>query len=352
MDLQQIVLHYRDRFVARYGNSLSADQRSALNAIGGCRQGQYGDLLLNCQACHQPAEIPRSCGHRACNQCQSHSTEAWLDRQRQKQLPVNYYLATFTLPAELRSLAKAHPKTVYNLLIQCAVTTLKTFGLNKKGFAAELGLCTVLHTHTRRLDYHPHVHIVVPGGGLHRRRKEWRTLRGDYLFNGRALAAAFRGALLNALAEAGLSPGVTPRQWVVQCQKVGRGDQALQYLSRYLYRGVISNANILANDGDNVTFQYREGKTGQWQTRSLAGEDFLALLVQHVLPKGFRRARDYGFLHGNARALLNVVQWLLKVHQLGRQPVESSRQSVCRRCACCGGAMRVMGYRLPREKAG
>jgi hypothetical protein len=350
MELQTIILRYRDRFLAREGHRLTVDQHSALNAIAGCRQGQYGDLLLHCQACHQPAEIPRSCGHRACNQCQSHSTQAWLDRQRQKQLPVTYYLATFTLPFELRALAKAHPKTVYHLLIQCAVATLKTFGLNKPGFEAELGLCAVLHTHTRRLDYHPHVHIVVPGGGLHRQRREWRKLRGDYLFNGRALAAAFRGALLKALAEAGLSPGITPKQWVVQCQKVGRGDQALQYLSRYLYRGVISNANLLADDGDTVTFQYRDAKTGQWQTRTLAGEDFLALLVQHVLPKGFRRARDYGFLHGNARALLRLVQWVLQVQQLGRQSIKTPSGRLC--CPCCGGAMRVMGYRLPREKAG
>jgi len=252
MALQDIVLHYRDHLLAREGQRLTTDQHSALNAIAGCRQGQYG-----------------------------------------------------------------------NLLIQCAVATLKTFGLNKKGFEAELGLCAVLHTHTRRLDY---------------------------LFNGRALAATFRGALLKALAEAGLSAGVTPKKWVAQCQKVGRGDQALQYLSRYLYRGVISNFNILADDGDTVTFQYRDGNTGRWQTRSLTGEDFLAQLVQHVLPKAFRRARDYGFPRGNARALLNLVQWVLQVQRLGRQQIKKPSGRLC--CPCCGGALRVMGYRLPRGKPG
>ena len=249
MTLQQIVHHHRDRFLARYGQRLTADQWSAFNAIAGCRQGQYGELALGCTACPHRDAVLRSCGHRTCNQCQNHSTEAWLDRQRLKQLPVNYYLVTFTLPYELRSLAKTHPRTVYNLLIQCAVATLKTFGLNKKGFEAELGLCAVLHTHTRRLDYHPHVHVVVPGGGIHRARREWRKLRGDYLFNGRALAAGFRGALLKALDEAGLHPGATPKKWIAQCQKVGRGEPALQYLSRYLYRGVIGNQHILDDDG-------------------------------------------------------------------------------------------------------
>ncbi len=343
MDLQQIISAYREPFIARYGATLNADQWSALNAITGCRQGQYGDLLLSCQACRQPAQLPRSCGHRACNQCQNNSTQDWLDRQQQKLLPVNYYMVTFTLPYELRSLAKAHPKTVYSLLIQCATSTLKAFALNKKNFEAELGLCAVLHTHTRRLEYHPHVHIVAPGGGVHRARREWRKLQGDYLFNGRALAAAFRGAFLKALDNAHLNPGITPKKWVAQCQKVGRGKQAVQYLARYLYRGVISNSNILEDDGCNVTFRYRDSKTNTWQTRTLPGEDFIALVLQHVLPKGFRRARDYGFLHGNAKPLLRVVQWVLQVNL----PEKIPRRKATFCCPRCRQPMILCGVRRP-----
>ncbi|MEJ2754828.1 MAG: transposase [Gammaproteobacteria bacterium] len=113
--------------------------------------------------------------------------------------------------AKLRLPAKAHPKIVYDRLIQCAVSTLRSFGLNKKDFHAELGLCAVLQTHTRRLDYHPHVHIAIPGGGVHRERREWRKVKGDYLFNGTALAVAFRGAFINALSQAGLNPGTAPQ---------------------------------------------------------------------------------------------------------------------------------------------
>ena len=339
MDLQSLLMDYRDRYVARFGHTLSTDQWSALNALLGCRQGPYGELLLSCQGCDHHGRLPRSCGHRSCNQCQYQSTQQWLARQRQKQLPVTYYMATFTLPYELRSLAKAQPKVVYDQLMRCAVSTLKRFGLNKAGFNAELGLCTVLHTHTRRLDYHPHVHIVIPGGGIHPGRKEWRKLQGDYLFNGRALATAFRGELLHQLEKAGLALPETPKRWVVQCQKVGRGKEALQYLSRYLYRGVISNKNILDNDGTHVTFRYRDSKTNQWQTRTLTGEEFIALLLQHTLPKGFRRARDYGFLHGNAKKLLTLVQWLLKVER----PKPSGKTRFTMRCHHCQGVMQVVG---------
>lgn len=350
-DLQAIATAYQARFLNRYGHTLSPDQWSAFNAIVGCRQGQYGELHTACSACPHAQDLPRSCGHRACNQCQSNSTQEWLDRQLSKQLPVNYYMATFTLPFELRQLAKRHRKTVYRLLLECAVSTLKTFGMNKPGFEAQVGLCAVLHTHTRRLDYHPHVHIVVPGGGVHRGRKEWRKVKGKYLFNGFALAKVFRGKLLKALADEGLKPNATPKKWVVHCDKVGKGKEALRYLSRYLYRGVIANKNIIADDGDNITFQYINSTTNAWETRTLSGEDFLHLILQHVLPKGFRRARDYGFLHGNAKALLRIVQWILNVHQ----PIKHERTQLTKRglvCRQCGGLMNVIGMSPARPKPG
>jgi hypothetical protein len=348
MELQTIVQQYRERFLVQFGERLNPDQWSALNAIEACRQGPYGELMLSCGNCHHQAEVMRSCGHRACNQCQYHSVVAWLERQRQKQLPVSYYLVTFTLPAALRSLARAHPKMVYSLLMQCAADTLKTFGLNKKGLNAQLGLCAVLHTHNRRLDFHPHVHIVVPGGGIHRARREWRKLQGGYLFNGRALGAVFRGTFLRALEQAGLNPVQTPKRWVAHCKGVGQGEQALAYLARYLYRGVISNQRILEDDGSHVTFRYRNSKTDQWETRRETGEMFIYLLMQHVLPKGFRRARDYGFLHGNAKALLKIVQWVLRV-QLPK-PIKTAQNTIC--CPCCGAGMVVSGIKPARAKPG
>jgi hypothetical protein len=343
MQLSTLCSRYRDRFLDRHAKHTTPAQFSALNALQGCHTAQYGELTLACQDCSQQATRYRSCGHRFCNQCQQHSTQAWLDRQRRKLLPVDYYLVTFTLPYELRALAKAHSATVFNLLMQCAAETLKRFALNKQHFAAELGMCAVLHTHTRRLDFHPHVHLIVPGGGIHVQRREWRKLKGRYLFNERALAKVFRGALLHALARAGLQLPSTPEQWVAQCKNVGRGLPALQYLSRYLYRGVISNSNLLHEDGHNVTFRYQDSKTQTWQHRTLPGEDFIALLLQHVLPTGLRRVRDYGFLHGNAKALLRILQWVLRV----ALPNSAARAKAHFRCRHCQGDMRVIAMRPP-----
>lgn len=349
MTLQDITQRYRNRFLEKYGQSLTAPQWSALNAIDGCRQGQYGELEWECSGCHHHQRTLRSCGHRSCNQCQNNSTQDWLDRQQQKLLPVTYFMATFTLPQQLRELAKSNQQAVYNLLMTTAVDTLKTFAQNDSTLNGELGCCAVLHTHTRRLDYHPHVHIVVPGGAIHKARREWRKVKNEYLFNGDALSRVFRGKLLRALKEAGLDLPVTPKQWVVQCKKVGKGVEALRYLSRYLYRGVISNDNIIDDDGDNITFQYKDSDSNKIETRILPAETFIYLVLQHCLPKGFRRARDYGFLHGNAKPLLKTVQWVFRVVTY---PKDSTRRKAQIGCPKCKASMYFAGLRVKPVASG
>lgn len=237
---------------------------------------------------------------------------------------------------------------MYSLLFQCTVATLKDFGMNDKGLAAELAMTAVLHTHTKRLEYHPHVHLIVPGGGINTRRKEWRKLKGKYLFNKFALAAVFRGKMLSALHQAELAFPCTPKKWVAHCERVERSLPALQYLSRYLYRGVISNKQIVSDDGDYVAFRYKDAKTGAMKTRRLLGEDFIALVLQHVLPKGLRRARDYGFLHGNAKRTLAIVQWVLRVSVSNRRCFQRAPFL----CQHCQAPMSVVGFKGPHLKPG
>jgi hypothetical protein len=348
MDFASIAQHYLPRYKARFSHSTTTNQWSALNAILGCRTEQYGQIVLSCGSCPWQSTRYQSCGHRSCNQCQNHSTTQWLERQKAKLLPVDYFMVTFTLPYELRALAKANQKVVYSLLFQTAVSTLKGFGLNDKTLAAELAMTAVLHTHTRRLDYHPHIHMIVPGGGVNRQRNEWRKLKSKYLFNGFKLAAVFRGKMLTAIQEAGLEYCKTPRKWVVHCERVGRGLPALKYLSRYLYRGVISDNNILNDDGAVVTFQYQDSTTGKLETRNLPGEEFVHLVLQHTLPKGFRRARDYGFLHGNAKRLLKIVQWVL--HASIPAPIDLPRPTF--KCRLCQSPMVIVGFRRPNRASG
>lgn len=289
-----------------------------------------------------------SCGHRSCPRCQNQEATHWLERQRAKLLPVDYFLVTFTLPAELRGLAWRHQTVVYGLIFDCAVSTLRDFGLNPNKLGAELGMTAVLHTHARDKGFHPHVHIIVPGGGVHRLRRCWKKVKGQYLFSQRALATVFRARLLDGLNRARLThPDNLPQRWVVDCRRVGRGEPALKYLARYLYRGVIAERDILAHRNGQVTFRYVESRTGKTRTRTLAGADFLWLILRHVLPKGFRRVRDYGFLHGNAKKLLSLVQLIL--HVALPFPVATNKPK--RTCPECGQPMQLMsvsrGHWLP-----
>lgn len=211
-----------------------------------------------------------------------------------------------------------------------------------------MGMTAVLHTHNRRLDYHPHIHLVVPGGGVDKRKKQWKKLKGKYLFNEFSLAKVFRARFLEAIVQEGFSvPPKTPAKWVVDCTHVGKGLPALKYLSRYLYRGVISEKKIVANHNGLITFQYTESKTERTMYRTLKAEDFLHLIFQHVLPKGFRRVRDYGFLHPNAKKLLSLVQLILSViiKIIDQQPRPIFK------CPKCHSPMAIITFRRP-DKSG
>lgn len=186
-------------------------------------------------------------------------------------------------------------------------------------------------------------------GCFNPRRRQWKKAKGKYLFNTVALAKVFRGRFLSALQSAGYSyPATTPKNWVAHCQSVSNGLPALQYLSRYLYRGVISENNIIDDDGTQVTFRYTVHDTGEIKTRTLAGEDFLWLLLQHVLPKGFRRVRDYGFLHGNAKKILLLIQLRLRVVL----PCSIAKVRPAFTCCRCHQPVIIVGFRKPAGYSG
>jgi hypothetical protein len=256
MELASIINQYYDAFMIKYAGTVLPGHLKAMNAIRSCRTPDSGELYVQCPDCHHAEWRPLSCGHRSCPKCQNHEASQWIDRQQGKLLPVPYFLATFTLPCELRPLTWYYQKIVFSVFFLCVSSTLKDFGLNPKNLGAEIGMTMVLHTHNRRLDFHPHIHVVVPGGG-----------------------EVFRARFLAALNEAGLSiPKNVPPKWVVDCEHVGKGITVLKYLSKYLYRGVISEKNIISNQNGQVTFRYIESKTGDIRHRTQ--------LILHVVIKG------------------------------------------------------------------
>jgi len=335
ISLAEVVCQFKGDLEQHYADQLLPSHRRALQAIEQCRQLGSDALQAQCPDCHYQMRIPHSCGHRSCPQCQQRDSQLWIDRQRRKRLTVSYYMVTFTLPAQLRQLAWQHQRFVYNLMFKISWQTLASFGANDQHLQGQLGAMAVLHTHSRALTYHPHVHFIVPGAAVNRSLHRWQKKSGRYLFNEQNLARVFRAKWLAAMALQGLRVKSTlPEHWIVHCKSVGHGDQAIIYLGKYLYRGVISEKNILSIKDGKVTFRYTDNQT-QVKTRTLSGADFLWLLLHHVLPRGFRRARDYGFLHSNSKRLIQLIQLLLHVSIV---PIKK-RQKALIKCPCCGHAM-------------
>ena len=257
------------------------------------------------------------------------------------------------MPAELRGLAWQHQRTVYAQLMQCAWDTLRTFSQNHKQLQGSPGAVAVLHTHSRQLAFHPHVHVVMPAAALDADQGLWRTLRkcakdgsgGGYLFNHKALAKVFRGKFLAALVEAGLTlPVDLPEKWVVDCKSVGNGHKALVYLGRYLYRGVIAERDILKCENGQVTYRFRDSETKKMMLRTVSGATFLWLVLQHVLPKGFRRSRNFGFLHPNSKRMISLLK-LLVFKQAAAPPTPPTPRPQLL-CTCCGSPMVIVRRRI------
>ena len=364
--LAHVIETFEADFLTQYRNKLTSDHTRALAAMQRCRTQASAKMQVQCTGCAHQILVPHSCGHRHCPHCQHHESQQWLERQMKRLVPAEYFLITFTLPAEFRGLAEAHQSLVYDLLMRCSWETLRTFSQNDKQLQGTPGAIAVLHTNTRRLDYHPHVHLVIPAAAVDAKQKRWRTkgprkTKGGYLFNHKALAKVFRAKLLAGIEAAQLAlPCRYPTEWVVDCKAVGSGASALIYLGRYLYRGVIREKDIVACHDGQVSFRYRDAQTGKMALRTVTGAQFLWLVLQHVLPKGFRRARNFGFLHPNCKRLIALLHVLLSqgipsLRDIKFNPGLASAWVKARApilCTCCGAVMKIVRTRIPPSFAG
>lgn len=343
-----LLRQYQQEFEQQYSNQLNHNMHNAMYAMLSCQTEQQASVKWCCSHCPHVEQHPVSCGHRHCPQCQHQTTSDWLMRQQQKLLPTHYFMVTLTVPYQFRTLARTQPKAFYQVLFSVAQSTLKDFA--KRQQKGEMGFTIVLHTHSRKRDLHPHLHVIVPCGRYDPHRKEWHKGNRQYLFNEFALAKVWRARMLDAINHhetLRLSERI-PDKWVVDCRNVGYGEHALQYLSRYLYRGVLPDTDIIKITPDSVTFRYRDSQTNNWRTRTLPPLQFLWLILQHVLPKGLQRVRDYGFLRGNAKALRLHIQLLLMSITNWIAPIQKTvRSKAVRLCPCCQREMQYAGIKRP-----
>jgi hypothetical protein len=350
LELADIVRAAGEVYQQLHGLTLRPSQRRALRDIVACRTAALGGHVQACDHCGTRQYSYHSCRNRHCPKCHGEQTQRWLDRQRARLLPCAYFLLTFTLPAELRALARAHQKVIYGLLMTAAAAALLTLTADPRYLGARPGMLAVLHTWTRALLYHPHVHMLVTAGGLRRLDRMWVPPRhAVFLVPGRALSRLFRAKVRAGLRKAGLldqAPATVWRhEWIVHVQHAGTGERVLDYLARYVFRIAIVNSRLERFDDGHVTFRYRDGRTGTITRCTLDAVSFLGRFLQHVLPQGFSKVRHYGLFSPSRHDLLAQAREQLIAASASPPPVEDPNDPASGpapvigprpRCPACG----------------
>ena len=345
-ELADIFRLHGPEYLAKYQDRLLPSHRRAIQDICDCRTEAMGGHVYRCPECQQEHYQYHSCKNRHCPKCQNEQADRWIDQQRNLLLPVPYFMATFTLPEGLRHLTRRQQKVIYDLLFQASRQALQKLAADPKYVGGALGMIAVLQTWTRDLRYHPHVHYLIPAGGL-APDGAWRPAHGHYLLPEKPLSQIFRAKFHDLLKKTNLFDQVPPpiwqKHWVVDIIAVGSGETALKYLAPYVFRVAISNRNILALKDGRVTFRYRNAKTKETETATLSAEQFIRRFLQHVLPRNFQKVRTYGLLHPKQRDSLTLVKELLhrnNPHDDEAVPLSPRRISdphtafLCPSCAC------------------
>jgi hypothetical protein len=332
IELADVVRRFKDEYLARFGHLMMPSQKKALTDIAACMTAQMGGHQYQCRDCGQPFWVYHGCRNRACPACHGRQIRDWLEARQAELLPCDYYHIVATVPEEIRHLFLSNQKFMYTLLMRTVAGAVSDLCRDRKYLGATPGILMVLHTWTRQMRYHPHVHLLVTGGGVSEDGQSWSQPPGTFLVPVRALsrliAARFRDALSKAKPNAfSLLPRKTWKQpWCSFSKHYGRSRTAVvDYLARYAFRIAITNARILDMDDTHVTFQYKQRDTGQpltdsrgsvkgqWHTCRLTGVEFLRRFLMHVLPMGFHKLRYYGLWHPSKRNLQQRARLLLTV---------------------------------------
>jgi hypothetical protein len=358
---------------------LSFGQLKAMAAIEACRTAELGGHVAACEDCGHTRIAYNSCGNRHCPKCQGAAARAWLEDREAELLPLPYYHVVFTLPPAIGAIAWQNKAEVYGLLFKAASETMLTIAADPKHLGARIGVTAVLHTWGSALTHHPHVHMIVPGGGLSLDGERFVPCRGRrrrFFLPVRVLSRLFRRLVLEKLAAAhsqgrlilqgtlarlapatAFAAALTPlrwKKWFVYIKEPFAGPKAvLSYLSRYTHRVAISNTRLISHDGRGVTFRYNDYRANGLARRkvmTLAADEFIRRFMLHILPKGFHRIRHYGLFANTGRAA--NLAWLRELLGSAPPPAETAAspshdqpaEKLLPPCPCCGGRMIVIEF--------
>jgi hypothetical protein len=370
LEMADVFRQYKQEFFARWGHTLSAAQRKVFRDICACRTAALGARFEQCDHCSHQTVLYHSCRNRHCPKCQSTARDHWLDRTAKELLPLPYSHVVFTLPGSLTPLLRQNAKLIYNLLFRCVSETLMTIARDPSRLGAELGFLAVLHTWNQQMLTHPHLHCLVPAGGLSLDRSRWVHSRKRFFLPGIVLGRMFRGKFLALLAteyrrkKLQLARDLQPLQrpgafdrfisslrkpkWVVDVRTpFGGPEHVLKYLARYTHRVAISNGRLMDLRDGQVTFRWRDSADGNKQkAMTVEAVEFIRRFPLHVLRPGFVKIRHFGFLANACRTEgLRLSRTLLQASPLLTPLTTRLRDAIDHKCPACGiGTLCFLGY--------
>jgi hypothetical protein len=356
-------------YIRAHAGRLLPSHRRALNDIVQCRTPALGGSLYRCDDCGALDYRYHSCRNRHCPKCQDDRAQKWLEGLRHRLLPCQHYFITFTLPQELRAIARSHQRVIYAALLRHAAASVLKLFEDATWVGGTPGILAVLHTWSRTLKHHPHGHLLVTAGGLSANGSAWiKPAHQRFLLPGYMLSRIFRAKMRHALERAGLAGEIDPsaweRRWTVQVKAIGSGEHAALYLSRYIYRVALTNHRIECFSSGRVTFRYTHARTDETRRLTLPVNVFIARFLQHILPRGFTKVRSYGLLSPTRRVELERARHLLQLHSTTtasnrNEPpaakadtdTDGSENELQLRCPACGNEHMRLVERCPRSRA-
>ena len=364
IELANIMRQFGPLYMERFSGSMLASHKRAIADIQQCRTEAMGGHRYRCDGCGKQVYVYHACRNRHCPACHRDQIHKWLEQRTAELLPCEYFHVTVTIPETLRRVFRSNQKRMYSLLMKTASESLMQLADDPKHLGGRVGILAVLHTWTSNLTYHPHVHMLVTGGGV-ADDEQWKSCKHHYLVPVKALSKLIRGKFAARLRKSDpdlyrqVDPITWSKDWVVHSLHYGQGQSVvLQYLARYVFRIAITNHRIIGMDQTHVTFRYKDRKGGRWITSRIEGCEFIRRYLQHVLPKGFHKVRYYGIWHtSNTHHVSTLTGPIRLAAILSGRPLpktENMDQDTPinkLKCPHCGSDQLILLERLPRPRS-
>ena len=364
IELADIMRRFGPLYLEWFSGSMLASHKKAISDIQQCRTEAMGGHIYQCGRCGKKVYVYHACRNRHCPACHRDQIHQWLEQRTAELLACDYFHVTVTIPDTLHPIFRSHQKRMYSLLMKTASESLIQLADDPKHLGGRVGILAVLHTWTSNLAYHPHVHMLVTGGGVNEDGR-WMSCKNKYLVPVKALSKLIRGKFAARLRRSdkdlyrNVDPMTWSKDWVVHSLHYGHGESVvLNYLARYVFRIAITNHRIIGMDQTHVTFRYKDRKGGRWLTSRIEGSEFMRRYLQHVLPKGFHKVRYYGIWHkSNANHVSTLAGSMILAAIVSGRPITQTENEdppitgSKLKCPHCGSDQLILLEQLPRPRS-